>query len=241
MKEDRRVCICLSETSGENVKKKDCFCTTSVWYHDWCVHVCTMTPAGHYHQIHLGFEIIFIQINIKLVWSGLSVVVQIFYFLINKKYKYSHKSVVDERPFSWSLQHVVEVILEAPVPRVSAAALGAVGQRLPQQAEPGSLLPLRSHRTCRSGRQETVTYSHRVVHRPPPRLHIFQRVVLRPASRGSLQPEPGATAATAALFACVTSRHGITSASVECAGRPADIHMQLCNQSGLFGFTLTFT
>lgn len=100
-----------------------------------------------------------------------------------KKSKYSHKSVVDESPLPGSLQHVVEVILEPPVARVPAAALRAVGQRLPQQAEPGALLPLRCRRTCSGGRQETVPDSHRVVHGPPPRLHIPQRVFLHPASR----------------------------------------------------------
>lgn len=140
---------------------------------------------------------------------------------LQQKWKYSHKRVVDESPFSRSFQHVVEVILESPVTRVPAAALPAVGQRLPQQAEPGALLPFRSRRTCSDRRQETVPDPYRVIHRPPSRLHIFQCVVLRPASRRSLQPEPGA----AALVAGMTSRHGITSASMECAGRPADIHM----------------
>lgn len=126
----------------------------------------------------------------------------------NWRCKYSHKSVVDESPLPRSLQHVVEVILEPPVACVPAAALCAVGQRLPQQTEPGALLPLRSHRTCSGGRQETVPDSHRVIHRPPPGLHIFQWVVLHPASRWGLQPEPGAST----LVAGVTSRHGITSA-----------------------------
>lgn len=57
---------------------------------------------------------------------------------------YLHKRVVDKRPLPRSLQDVVEVILEPPVPRVPATALRAVCQRLPQQAEPGALLPLRT-------------------------------------------------------------------------------------------------
>lgn len=151
------------------------------------------------------------------------------------KCKYSHKSVVDESPFPWSLQHVVEVILEPPVPRVPAAALRAVGQRLPQQAEPGALLPLRSHRTCCGGRQETVPNSHRVIHRPLPRLHIFQCVVLHPASRWGLQPEPGA----AALVAGVTSRHGITSAVRWQTGRHSHVAKRSFARGSLA--TLTFT
>lgn len=49
--------------------------------------------------------------------------------------------MVDERPGSRSLQHVVQVVLEPPVAHVSPAALCAVDERLPEQAEPGSLLP----------------------------------------------------------------------------------------------------
>lgn len=130
-------------------------------------------------------------------------------------YVNSHKSVVDERPLPGSLQHVVQVILQPPVARVPAAALRAVGQRLPQQAEPGSLLPL--HRCCCAtaggsggggvgggGRQEPVPDP---VHGPgPPGLHISERVVLQSASRRrGLEPESGAVAV-------VASRHGITSA-----------------------------
>lgn len=49
--------------------------------------------------------------------------------------------MVDERPCPRSLQHVVQVVLEAPIAHVSSAALRAVYERLPEQAEPGSLLP----------------------------------------------------------------------------------------------------
>lgn len=52
-----------------------------------------------------------------------------------------HERVVDERPGSRSLQHVVQVVLEPPVAHVSPAALRAVDERFAQQAEPGSLLP----------------------------------------------------------------------------------------------------
>lgn len=126
---------------------------------------------------------------------------------------YSHKSVVDESPLSGSLQHVVEVILELPVAGVPAAALRAVGQRLPQQAEPGALVvPNRSRRsTCRGrGQEETVPDARRVViHRPASALHIPQRVaLLRPAptgtTSGGLHPEPRAAALVAAG---VTPRH----------------------------------
>lgn len=148
--------------------------------------------------------------------------------------------MVNKRPFTRSLQHIVEVILQASVPGVPATALCAVGQRFPQKTEPGSLLPLRSRRTCRSGRQETVPDARRVVHLPVPGLHIFQCVILRPACRGALYPEPGVpcvgcvgcvastSAAAADLVAGVTSRHGITSAGVECAGRTAGI--RTCNR-----------
>lgn len=194
----------------------------SVWYHDVCVHhdPSWSLSSGKQHAI-MQEKFLKVACIVSLLYNNL-------------KCKYSHKSVVDESPFPRSLQHVVEVILEAPVPRVPAAALRAVGQRLPQQAEPGTLLPLRSHRTCRGGRQETVTDSYRVVHRPPPRLHIFQWVVLRPASCWALQPEPGA----AALVAGVTSRHGITSAVRWETGRHS--HVAKCSGAGCLT-TLTFT
>lgn len=65
-----------------------------------------------------------------------------------------HKRMVDERPCPRSLQHVVQVVLEAPIAHVSSAALRAVYERLPEQAEPGSLLPpqaLGPSSTCRGG------------------------------------------------------------------------------------------
>lgn len=136
--------------------------------------------------------------------------------------------MVDESPFPRSLQHVVEIILEPAVPRVPAAALRAVGQRLPQQAEPSALLPLHSHRTC-SSRQ------HRVVHGRPARLHIFQRVFLPPASRCGLQPQPGA----AALVAAVTSRHGITSAGRWKPGRHSHVAKYYFVEGYLITLTLT--
>lgn len=142
--------------------------------------------------------------------------------------------MVDESPFPWSLQHVVEIILQPAVPCVPAAALRAVGQRLPQQAEPSALLPLHSHRTCSSSsRQDTVPDVHRVVHGRPARLHIFQRVFLPPASRCGLQPQPGA----AALIAAVTSRHGITSAGRWKPGR----HSHVAKYSLVEGYLITLT
>lgn len=53
-----------------------------------------------------------------------------------------HECVVDERPGSRSLQHVVQVVLETPVTHVSPATLRAVDERFSEQAEPGSLLHL---------------------------------------------------------------------------------------------------
>lgn len=141
---------------------------------------------------------------------------------------YSHKGVVDESPLPWPLQHVVEVILEAAVPCVPAAALRAVGQRLPQQAEPSALLPVPSQRTC-SG-QDAVPD---VIHGGPARLHIFQRVLLPPASRWGLQPQPGA----AALIAAGTSRHGITSAGRWKPGR----HSHVAKYSSVGGYLITLT
>lgn len=141
---------------------------------------------------------------------------------------YSHKGVVDESPLPGSLQHVVEVILEAAVPCVPAAALCAVGQRLPQQAEPSALLPVPSQRTC-SG-QDAVPD---VIHGGPARLHIFQRVFLPPASRWGLQPQPGA----AALIAAGTSRHGITSAGRWKPGR----HSHVDKSSFVGGCLITLT
>lgn len=146
---------------------------------------------------------------------------------------YSHKGVVDESPLPWSLQHVVEVVLEAAVPRVPAAALRAVGQRLPQQAEPSALLPVHPQRTCSGGRQDTVPDAHRVIHGRPAGLHIFQRVFLPPASRWGLKPQPRA----AALIAAVTSRHGITSAGRWKPGR----HSHVAKYSFVGGYLITLT
>lgn len=127
--------------------------------------------------------------------------------------KYSHESVVDESPFPRSLQHVVEIVLEAAVARVPAAALPVVGERLPQQAEPRAQLPLHSHRTC------TGPSLRRAAHRPPPGLHIVQEVFLHAASRWALLPEPRAPVAISG----VPPQHGITSAGRWKPGRHSHV------------------
>ena len=69
------------------------------------------------------------------------------------KIKHLHKGVVYESPGARSLQDVVQVILKSPITHVPPAALRAVHQRLPEQAEPSTLLPpvaLRAARTCAS-------------------------------------------------------------------------------------------
>lgn len=85
-----------------------------------------------------------------------------------------HKRVVDERPGSRSLQHVVQVVLEPPVTHVSPATLRAVDERFPEQAEPGSLLPLETlgaySTCCGRGWQQAVS---RVVQHPRAGLHIL--------------------------------------------------------------------
>jgi len=128
--------------------------------------------------------------------------------------KYSHERVVHERPLARPLQHVVEEVLQPAVGRVPAAALRAVDQRLPEQAEPRALLPLpAARRTCGAGgRQQTVRGPRPVVvHRPAAGLHILRRVLVRPASSGALQPET--LRAAAALVAGVTSRRGIATSA----------------------------
>lgn len=124
-----------------------------------------------------------------------------------------HKRVVDERPGSRSLQDVVQVVLEPPVTHVSSAALRAVDERLPEQAEPGSLLPpqaLRPGSTCCGRRcQQTVS---RVVYHPSSGLHIFQAVAFVAVPRRRPHPEPGA-----AFVSAVVPGHGITKAGIKCA------------------------
>lgn len=126
-----------------------------------------------------------------------------------------HKSVVYERPGSRSLQHVVQVVLQPPVAHVSPAALRAVYERLPQQAEPGSLLPpqaLGPGSTCGGGGwEQTVS---RVVHHHhlSSRLHIFKAVAFGTVPWRCPHPEPGA-----AFVSAVVPGHGITEAAVKCA------------------------
>lgn len=121
--------------------------------------------------------------------------------------------MVDERPGSRSLQHVVQVVLEPPVAHVSPAALCAVDERLPEQAEPGSLLPPQAlgpgSTCCGGGWQQTVS---RVVHHPSSGLHIFQAVAFVTVPRRRPHPEPGA-----AFVSAVVPGHGITKAGINCA------------------------
>lgn len=124
-----------------------------------------------------------------------------------------HKRMVDERPGSRSLQHVVQIVLEPPVAHVSPAALRAVDEGLPEQAEPGSLLPPQAlgpgSTCCGGGWQQTVS---RVVHHPSSGLHIFQAVAFVTVPRRRPHPEPGA-----AFVSAVVPGHGITKAGIKCA------------------------
>lgn len=121
--------------------------------------------------------------------------------------------MINERPCSRSLQHVVQVVLQPPVAHVSPAALGAVYERLPQQAEPGTLLPPQAlgpgSTCCRGGGQQTVS---RVVHHPSSGLHIFRAVAFVTMPRRCSHPEPGA-----AFVSAVVPGHGITKAGIKCA------------------------
>jgi len=120
--------------------------------------------------------------------------------------------VVDERPGSGSLQHVVQGVLEPPVVRGPPAALRAVDQRLPQEAEPGSPLPAQALRPAGGGtcRQQPVP---RGAHRLPPGLDIFQAGALGAVARRRPHPEPGA----AAFVSAVVAGHGITEAGIHSA------------------------
>lgn len=124
-----------------------------------------------------------------------------------------HKRVVDERPGSRSLQDVVQVVLEPPVTHVSSAALRAVDERLPEQAESGSLLSPQALRPgstcCGGGCQQTVS---RVVYHPSSGLHIFQAVAFVAVPRRRPHPEPGA-----AFVSAVVPGHGTTKAGIKCA------------------------
>lgn len=67
---------------------------------------------------------------------------QVLFHILLHAHANLHERVVDERPGSRSLQHVVQVVLEPPVAHVSPATLRAVDERFAEQAEPGSLLHL---------------------------------------------------------------------------------------------------
>lgn len=128
--------------------------------------------------------------------------------VINKRVRFFdlHKGMVNECPGSRSLQDIVEVVLELPVARVSPAALRAVDERFPQQAQPGALLSplvLRAYCTCCARRrQQTVDCPGRVVHRPTTGFNIFLAIGLR-----GLHPET-----STALIATVVAGHRIISA-----------------------------
>lgn len=127
--------------------------------------------------------------------------------------------MVNECPGSRSLQDIVEVVLELPVARVSPAALCAVCERLPQQAEPGALispLVLRASCTCCTRRrQQTLGIPGRVVHRPTTGFNIFHAIVLR-----GLHPET-----STALIAAVVAGHRITSAGWKRASGTSGAHI----------------
>ncbi|TNN30567.1 hypothetical protein EYF80_059282 [Liparis tanakae] len=106
-----------------------------------------------------------------------------------------------------------QVVLEPPVVHVPPAALRAVDQRLPQEAEPRSALPAQALRPAAGGpcRQQPVP---RGAHRLPPGLDIFQAVALGAVARRRSHPEPGAAAA---FVSAVVAGHGITEAGIQSA------------------------
>lgn len=127
--------------------------------------------------------------------------------------------MVNECPGSRSLQDIVEAVLELPVARVSPAALRAVGERFPQQAQSGALLyplVLRASCTCCARRrQQAVDCPGRAVHRPTTGFNIFHAMVLR-----GLHPET-----SAALIAAVVAGHRIISAGWKRASGTSAAHI----------------
>lgn len=130
--------------------------------------------------------------------------------------------MVNECPGTRSLQDIVEIVLELPVARVSPAALRTVGERFPEQAQPGTLLSpqvLRTPCTCCAGRrQQTVDCLGRVVHRSTTGFNIFHSIVLR-----GLHPET-----STALIAAVVAGHRITSAGWKRASGTSGAHIYGC-------------
>lgn len=120
-----------------------------------------------------------------------------------------HKGMVDERPGSRSLQHVVQAVLEPPVVHVSPAALRAVYERLPQEAQPGPLLPPQALRPGTTCWQQTVS---RVVHHLPSVLDISHAAAFGSVPRRRPHPEPGG-----AFVSAVVAGHGIAGVGIKCA------------------------
>lgn len=225
---------------GVFLKMSRVFITPTVFYHVSCVsHHTKVTAivgrykAAMYQSLFLrdktryayhsgaiwGEEMLWLKCAPASVGRGASTGVQLQIFTTdNPTCKLSmeinlHERVVNERPGSRSLQHVVQVVLEPPVAHVPPAALRAVYERLPQQAEPGPLLPpqtLGAGSTCGGGGwQQTVSC---VVHHPSSGLHIFQAVAFGTVPRRCPHPEPGA-----AFISAVVPGHGITKAGIKCA------------------------
>lgn len=127
--------------------------------------------------------------------------------------------MVNECPGSRSLQDIVEAVLELSVARVSPAALRAVDERFPQQAQPGALLTplvLRASCTCCARRrQQVVGCPGLAVHRPTTDFNIFYATALR-----GLHPET-----SAALIAAVVAGHHITIAGWKRASGTSGVHI----------------
>ncbi len=153
-------------------------------------------------------------------WAALSVEHD-----VNESRRHLHKSVVDKSPGSWSLKHVVQVVLNPPVARVSPAALRAVNQRLPEQTQPSALLPPLSFRgwcTCAGMRcgQQPVPRPWTIVLHPITTFHILQSVTFGAMPRRAVHPEAGA-----GLISAVVAGHGITNADPNTRGMRTVIYL----------------
>lgn len=132
--------------------------------------------------------------------------------------------MVDEGPAAGPLQHVVQVVLQPAVLGVPAAARpAAVGQRFPQQAHAGAVLPAAAlpqpgggGRAGGAQQQQAVPAGRRARQRSAPaRFHILHAR----RRRAALHPEPRRAAL---LPAAVVAGHGITPGAGAGAGAAAE-------------------